>query len=297
MDWIVAVSNEERAAGQLSAASTNLANAALQKNGCVLLRGAFPDPIIDGMYQEFSTRFGLDAAAMAVAAKAPPPNPFMEVGECRYEIALKMTGVFASPDVFANPMIIKFLSPLLGADLKLSGFTAVVSHPGAGPQHIHRDHAQLFEGLGPSLPVYALNVAVPLIDVDLETGPTAFWLGTHRAPDGTMPTLQPPTIVSFKRGDAILVDYRTLHAGTPNKSAKHRPVIYMVYARTWFFDEINHIGRASLEMPLATLRSLPPSTHSLLLRAYRLATLAEAARAEGPPLVRSQADAATASKL
>ena len=40
--------------------------------------------------------------------------------------------------------LLKFLGPLLGNDFHLSNFTAVVSHPGAPIQHIHRDHHHLF---------------------------------------------------------------------------------------------------------------------------------------------------------
>jgi ectoine hydroxylase-related dioxygenase (phytanoyl-CoA dioxygenase family) len=35
-------------------------------------------------------------------------------------------------------------------------------------------------GVGPSLLAHAVNVVVPLIDVDMETGPTGVWLGSHR---------------------------------------------------------------------------------------------------------------------
>ena len=78
------------------------------------------------------------------------------------------------------------LNPLLGDDMLLSGLTMVVSQPGAAQQHIHRDYRHLFAepDVGPGLPVYAVNVGVPLVDVDIQTGPTGIWLGSHRwAPD------------------------------------------------------------------------------------------------------------------
>ena len=76
-----------------------------------------------------------------------------------------MTGAFARPDVFMNPLLRGFLAPLLGADMQLNSFTIVVSYPGAPVQQIHRDHGHLFAsepGIGPNLPVYAVNVVVPL---------------------------------------------------------------------------------------------------------------------------------------
>jgi ectoine hydroxylase-related dioxygenase (phytanoyl-CoA dioxygenase family) len=87
--------------------------------------------------------------------------------------------------------------------------------------------------------------------------------------------METATRVPFQQGDAILIDYRTLHTGMPNTSGRVRPIAYLVYARTWFFDEINHMERSSLDMPLATYRSLPQYTRSLLLRALRQAIVTE----------------------
>jgi ectoine hydroxylase-related dioxygenase (phytanoyl-CoA dioxygenase family) len=279
LDWIVRVSHDERAFGSLNPANANLAYTSLRENGCVLLRGAFQERIVDAMQREFAKQYGShDAAAMAERSSRPAPNPVLEVGERRYEITLEMSGAFAAPEVFANPLLVKFLLPLLGSELRLSGFTAVVSYPGATAQHIHRDHGQLFpdQSIGPELPVYAINVTVPLIDVDIQTGPTAVWLGSHRSPDSNLlPGMQSATIEPFRRGDAILIDYRTLHTGLPNVSATVRPIAYLVYTRTWFFDEINHRDRSSLDMPLATYRSMPQYTQTLLLRAFRHAMLTE----------------------
>jgi hypothetical protein len=42
----------------------------------------------------------------------------------------------------------------------------------------------------------------------------------------------------------------------------------MVYARTWFFDEVNHSGRAPLDMSFEEFKALPPSVRPLLFRAY-----------------------------
>jgi len=273
LDWIVQVSHDERAFGSLNPANANLAYTSLRENGCVLLRGAFQERIVDAMQREFAKQYGsLDDVAMAARSSRPAPNPVMEVGKSRYEITLEMSGAFAAPEAFPNPLLIKFLLPLLGTELRLSGFTAVVSYPGATVQHIHRDHPHLFPdlpSLGPELSVYAINVTVPLIDVDRQTGPTAVWLGSHRRAEGNLPGMESATIEPFKRGDAILIDYRTLHAGLANASANVRPIAYLVYARTWFFDEINHRKRTSLDMPLATYLSMPQYTKSLLLRAFR----------------------------
>jgi ectoine hydroxylase-related dioxygenase (phytanoyl-CoA dioxygenase family) len=187
-----------------------------------------------------------------------------------------MTGAFGRPDVFANDRLLKFLAPLLGKDIQLSNFTAVVSHPGAPRQHVHRDQGHLFPEIvvGPDLPVYAVNVAVPLIDVDLRTGPTGVWLGSHRWAEDSAAQIETMTITSLQRGDCMLLDYRTLHAGMPNASRQIRPIIYMVYARPWFFDNANHISRIPLDMPIEHYGKLPASLRPLLTRAFSYAVRA-----------------------
>jgi len=271
MDWIIPVSQAESTAGSLLRATASAAYDAMRKSGCVLLRGVFPAGAIDALYREYQSQYGaMDSRQMAEQSAKPLPNPFLEVGGGRYEITPRMSGVFGAPELFANVLLRRFLIPLLGSDMRLSGFTIVVSHPGAPLQHIHRDHAHLFAepGVGSRLPVYAVNVSVPLIDVDLETGPTGIWPGTHMWPEGEVPTPETATMIPFQRGDCILMDYRTLHTGLPNRSTCARPIIYMVYTRTWFFDEVNHAGRAPLDMPLEKYLSLPETVRPLLLRAF-----------------------------
>jgi Phytanoyl-CoA dioxygenase (PhyH) len=189
MDWIVSVSPDETANQELAAETDKAAHAAFEANGCVLLRGAFPLATIEAMHREYISQFGaLDLAAMRAEAAKPPPNRFLEVGGARYDITPRMTGAFGAPAAFANGLLLKFLGQLLGQKMQLSNFTLVVAHPGAPEQHAHRDHEHLFfrPGVGPGLPVYAVNVAVPLIDVDIENGPTGVWLGSHRSEKNTV---------------------------------------------------------------------------------------------------------------
>jgi hypothetical protein len=277
MDWIVAVSAGETASGEFAPETEAAAHAAFREHGCVLLRGMFPPATIEAMHREYIAQFGtLDVVAMGAEADKPAPNRFLSVGGSRCDITLRMTGAFGRPDVFANDRLLKFLAPLLGKDIQLSNFTAVVSHPGAPRQHVHRDQGHLFPEfvVGPDLPVYAVNAAVPLIDVDLRTGPTGVWLGSHRWAEDSAAQIETMTITSLQRGDCMLLDYRTLHAGMPNASGQIRPIIYMVYARPWFFDNANHISRIPLDMPIEHYNKLPASLRPLLTRAFSYAVRA-----------------------
>src|SRR4030095_2141193 len=214
---------------------------------------------------------------MAAQAGKPLPNPFLEVGGGRFEIVPRLQGAFGDAELFANSLLRRFLMPLLGSDMRLSGLTVVVSHPGATLQHIHRDHAHLYTdpSVARSLPCYAVNVTVPLCDVDLQTGPTGVWPGSHLWPEGQVPPPETVTAVPFQRGDCVLLDYRTLHTGMPNRSARIRPSLYMVYPRTLFFDEVNHAGRAALDLPMEKFMSLPETMRPLLLRAFAQAMRAK----------------------
>jgi hypothetical protein len=273
-DWIVGVSAAEVSNGELRPETERDARAAFQEHGCVLLRGLFPPALIDALYGDYVSRYGaLNARAMQDEAAKPPPNRFLRVGEARYEITLRLSGAFGAPDVLANGPLCRFLRPLLGEDMRLSGVTAVVSHPGATKQHAHRDHLHLFPepGIGPTLPVYAVNVAVPLIDVDIETGPTGVWLASHRSAEDVTFLRAAPTACLLQRGDCMLLDYRTLHAGMPNQSGRARPIMYMVYARPWFFDHANHLKRIPLDMPLERGNELPAPVRPLLTRAFSYA--------------------------
>jgi hypothetical protein len=272
---VVTVSPEDRAQGILTPPANVAAVTALHEQGAVILRGAFATGTIDALAGEFAARYGaLDRAGMEARAMAPPPTPIQKVGDGRFEIAMRMTGLFGKPDLFANRIVLNFLGQLLGGNLmRLGSMTVVASFPGAAVQHIHRDHAQLFQefaNIGPNLPIFAVNCSIPLIDIDAATGPTGIWPGSHRWTTNDPP---PDRMVSipFQRGDCILMDYRTLHTGLPNGSTRVRPILYLVYTREWFFDDNNHRQRIPLDMPLADIEALPAELSLLMLRARQQA--------------------------
>jgi hypothetical protein len=277
---ILAVSADERARGRLDAEVERGALAAFRSHGCLVLRGALAPALIDAMHADYMARYGaLDANAMRERALLPPPNPIIARGEGRFQITPRMTGAFAAPGIFASLLLRHVLAPMIGDDLQLSSFTLVVSHPGASLQAVHRDFGHLFAdpGVAASLPPHAVNVVVPLLDVDLATGPTGVWPGSQAWPENGR--AQPDTMAAcaLQRSDCMLVDYRTLHTGLPNLSSRARPILYMVYARSWFFDDANHFGTTALDLSLEEHRRLPASAHPILIRA-----LSQAMRSQPP---------------
>jgi hypothetical protein len=267
---VVTVTAEEKACGRLSRESERAALAAFSEHGFVMLRGVFLPALIEAMYRDYLARFGaIGLREMQERVKQPPPNRFVHRGEARYQITPPMNSAFGAPEVYANPLVRRVLAAPFDNDLQLNSFTLVVSYPGSTFQPVHRDHAHLFARpeVAPLLPVYAVNAIVPLMDTDLAGGPTGLWPGSHLWPEDRRP--QPESVVAgaVRRGDCMLLDYRTLHSGLANRSAVTRPIACMVYARSWFFDDVNYFGTISLDLPFAEQEKVPDYARPLLARA------------------------------
>jgi hypothetical protein len=271
MDWVVSVSADESVRGLMRPETATAVHRALRVHGVALLLRAFPEDVIEKLHQEYLDRYGgLDSRQMADRASAPAPNPYFNVGEMRWDITPRIDGAFADPAIFANPLLRNFLPLLLGSHSRLSAFTIVTSFPGSAAQEIHRDSPHLFPDgrFDGELPAYAVIVSIPLVDVDLETGPTGFWLGSHLWPTNREVDLDAVTGIPSRRGDCVLYDYRTLHAGLANRTQRVRPLLYMAYTRRWYYDEVNYENRIALDMPLDTYLALPEPVRPLFFRVF-----------------------------
>jgi len=158
-----------------------------------------------------------------------------QVGDRRYRVPIEFSGRFSDPLVYANPAVLAVVRQTLGADAIIEAYGAVVSLAGAERQHTHRDGPLLFEAaISPLLPCHALTFAMPLVDMDADTGTTALWPGSHRwkaTPEGPAP--EAPAVPA---GSCVLWDFRLIHSGTANRTGRHRPMIYATYARSWYRD-------------------------------------------------------------
>lgn len=250
--------------------------AQFSEHGCLVLGGVFPSSFVAELHEAYAARYGaMTAEEMESRCRQPGATEFFEVGQRRYEIAPVMKPPFSDPRLYANDLVRSVLDSLLGEGYKVSSFTIVVSYPGAEMQHVHRDHSHLFAGenIGRDLPPHAINLAVPLVDLDADVGSTGLWPGSHRwetdAPcdDAQMvaPTLQ--------RGDCMMIDYRTMHGGLPNRSTRVRPILYLVYSRAWFFDEKNFVSRNPLDFPEEEYAKLEPAVQELMSRSARMRLL------------------------
>ena len=129
---------------------------------------------------------------------------------------------------------------ILGEDVVLIHKGAFLSLPGADAQVYHQDGVHLNKQV--QKPCHAINVFIPLVDLQMKNGPTEFTLGSHvlghDGYDGDF--LETPTPTA---GTPVIFDYRLGHRGLSNSSHAVRPIVYCTYARAAdgkeFRDQVN----------------------------------------------------------
>jgi len=126
------------------------------------------------------------------------------------------------------PLVRALLGPGLQR-LWVGSFVALPASERCGHQPWHADAPQLFHV---PLPPHALNVFVPLADVDLDAGPTEFRPGSHLAGSES----EDSVALCSRAGDVIVYDYRVWHRGLANCSDAPRRVMYFTYAKPWWRD-------------------------------------------------------------
>jgi hypothetical protein len=174
--------------------------------GVLILKDLLPAERITALHEAYAIEYG-DIGCRSTG------NHIMEVGDKRLMTTLGVSGIFAAPEIFAHPVALSIVSPLLGNDFTLGSYVAVISMAGAKAQRLHTDLEGLFgdDELDASVPPYSITLVIPLVGLNQVTGSTRFFPGTHRdpeaisVPDGIAPDLDP--------GDAILFDSRISHGG------------------------------------------------------------------------------------
>jgi hypothetical protein len=234
----------------------DVAQMAFHSAGCLQLRGLLqPDLAAQ-----------LNEALLAQHARhlsEQEHDDALTVGQRRFMVTPIVHGPFASPGLYAHPVLLPLMKRLLGEAVVIHNIGAVLSLPGAEDQHVHRDlEPLLFDGVElPALPPHAVTVAIPLVGLDSLRGTTRMWPGSHRGLDTgeAGPVVDPVALP----GDAVLMDYRLLHSGTANRSDAPRALLYLVYSRPWFHDHANFRKQPRLLMPDEDFEQIAPQHRSL----------------------------------
>ena len=176
-----------------------------------------------------------------------------KVGDKRILVPVEIAGAFNTPLLYANPFVFPLIQDTLGEKYILGSFGAVTALPRADDQPIHRDHPFLFQqqAIDTLMPAYAVNVFVPLVDVNEYHGTTRVWPGSHLiwADDDEVRQLPSEDLVA-QVGSCMLYDYRLVHQGTANRSEQMRSILYLTYDRPWFRDYGNPFHNNCLSAPV-----------------------------------------------
>ncbi|MBI4346066.1 MAG: phytanoyl-CoA dioxygenase family protein [Elusimicrobia bacterium] len=238
--------------------------AAMARDGFATLGRLFPGPLVRKMARDVRRRH--DSGELRARA-------LVRDVAGRYAAVVPFEGPFLDPRFYGNARLHAALGSVLGRDYCIGSLETVIAEPGAYRQHLHIDGPIRFapyRGDLSRLPPYAATLYVPLCDVTEENGPTALWAGSHKT--ALLP--RPPGDAAIRRrfrevrmagrlGEAFLFDYRIFHRGMPNHTREPRPILALVFTRSWYRDpniaEVSHgvqIGARALAKVPERLRRL-----------------------------------------
>jgi ectoine hydroxylase-related dioxygenase (phytanoyl-CoA dioxygenase family) len=89
------------------------------------------------------------------------------------------------------------------------------------------------------LPPFAINVAIPLVTMDISLGTTGFWPGSHIALPDLKLNDQDMISPIMPTGSLALWDFRTKHCGLANQGDRVRPLLYATACRPFWADHGN----------------------------------------------------------
>ncbi|KAK3718383.1 hypothetical protein LTR37_005196 [Vermiconidia calcicola] len=241
----VAVPDTARCSGIASAELLAEAITYLHRDGIIILENAINSEHLDALNAL------LEPEAVEIAND---PNHHFNFGKQTRNMdqAPPLIPDLMYQDIWTNPIVCSVTKAILGEKIVChyaNGNTAL--GPATGRQPVHSDIDQPH----PLFP-FAYIINIPLSDVNLESGATEVWVGSHRdscvdqhttdiydneAGLTIKPELlelrrkhSPPINPSTKKGSLIIRDVRLWHAGVPNKTHKPRIMLAFVYQPRWY---------------------------------------------------------------
>lgn len=256
--YTVTISEEEKRNGVLDPEVHDKVVDLFRTEGVVSLKNVFDEDFISQLHEYYMLNYG--------EVNESPIYSSRQVDHERHFIVPRITSKLNDTRFYGNPIIIGFLQDLLGENWSYQSITTIMSYPGARAQKVHVDAPLLFdsEDISVSLPVYALTVVVPLVDIDDINGGTRAWPGSHLRPhirDGKLDRSsvheEDSIVLQGKRGDCFLMDYRITHAGEPNNSQYPRPIVTFICVLPWFHDGINYGHIPEVIMTPSDIQAMP----------------------------------------
>ena len=263
------------------AAAVRDALLALKICGVARLRRVWPpsslNAIATASRREFDSFRAERTAGNASSSGRKATTKGVERWRGRFEAQVRWGRPFDDPALTAQPRLLALLQAALGsARIEIDTFTQITSVGGADPQPWHADvgplwtdgRAEAAGGFGAGQrPPHGFVAVVPLLNVTLGSGPTAFQPASHFLPpvdgaswwadrdDGASPTGILSDLTADV-GDAVVFDLRLRHRGGRNLSPHPRPLLYMSYVLDWFQDPLNFAPAHSARFDELTRRQM-----------------------------------------
>ncbi|KAH8647358.1 phytanoyl-dioxygenase family protein [Xylariales sp. PMI_506] len=248
----ILVSEEERKTGKYNPRTLAQALGALHQDGLVVLKDVIPVEVIDKLN-----------IVMCAEADRRINDPCQEYNHGIKSNFLQRPPIndpdCLSQDVYFNSFLLQLANAYLGHRPVWNWLTAntALANTGGIRQPAHKDSA--FDH--PLFPYYFI-ANIPLCDFTADNGSTEFWLGSHAhttladqeitstphdlkayafarlgqpvppitaAAKEQRMKIRPPIQPECCRGDIMIRDIRTWHAGMPNSSSAHRIMLGLGY--------------------------------------------------------------------
>jgi ectoine hydroxylase-related dioxygenase (phytanoyl-CoA dioxygenase family) len=246
----IEVTEEERAAGQLSPENFRTSALLLRIAGYVVLRDVLPrdlvtevrDRFAEILHDCFDSREGEAWYQVSRRRQAV----FWE-RDARWRIFPKLQRPLSDARLLANPLITPLLAELLGSDYRCKFVSSDTCVKGSALQAPHREL-----GAGGAREPRAYVVNLPLARCTRRNGPLEVWpTGSHlwspdlldrhglsdEVQDGSNPALEelarriPSERLLISPGSILIRDPGMLHRGTPNRTRKPRSMLTVCYVR------------------------------------------------------------------
>lgn len=186
-------------------------------------------------------------------------------GAQRFYVTLPFTGLFADPEIYADPDILAIVERVAGPDAVLCQLASDTPLKGSDYQPWHADTPALFPETGSNdTPSFQLAVNFALCDVHDGNGPFETTHGTHRMnKQEALAALDNGSIGQHRyrmaMGDVMIRDVRAVHRGTPNVTDEPRPMVVLGYSRRWL-----HRPEVNIRIPRSEWDTLSPLARKLL---------------------------------
>ena len=214
---------------------TQRAKTIITECGFLYLDNLYNTSFVDSIYTSYSTFINNTNASQ------PFQYPCQGKGRIEHMMPFQQPWNTSHASPYASPLLQAIIKSILGEPYKLELMTIINSKSKSLDQRWHQGWRYLFQQTE-RLPPTALVVTLPLKDVTMAMGGTQFcprkklrFYHGYRCEE--------PIQARTTKGTVVLFDYKTLHRGPGNDSEEDRPMVSMVFSKSWFVNVEAFVNR------------------------------------------------------